>query len=372
MLERLIRYRRDLHKIPEIGFDLPETLAYVTSVLSKLPCEIVPAGKAGLCAYFDAGKPGTLAFRSDMDALPISEKNVCGYASAHPGKMHACGHDGHMAILLVFAEEAAKNLAALPHNLLLVFQAAEETTGGAKEICESGIFEKYRAKKIFGLHLWPEFPQGAVICRKNEFMAKTCNLCIEIYGRSSHAARSERGIDALLIGTRFVRAAYEMEQEIPPAVFRLLKFGIFESGTAVNVISGKTTLRGSMRCFQDEIFRFMSDRLDAIADGLQKEFGCKIEITRLEGYPAVINKPALFDEVKRAMCDGEKPLPFIEPEAPTMAGEDFSFYQRQMPGLFFHLGCGAGAPLHSDTFDPDEAALAAGVKAFTRLLYGIR
>jgi hippurate hydrolase len=163
MSDKLAEHRRTLHRIPELDFDLPKTRAYVTAVLSKLPCTLIPAGRAGLCAYFDAGMPDTMAFRSDMDALPITETNDCDYVSTHPGKMHACGHDGHMAMLLGFAEEISRRMNTLPHNVLLLFQAAEETTGGAREICDAGVFETYKVSKVFGLHLWPEYEKGAVV-----------------------------------------------------------------------------------------------------------------------------------------------------------------------------------------------------------------
>ncbi|MDR0425312.1 MAG: amidohydrolase, partial [Clostridiales Family XIII bacterium] len=302
MLARLIRHRRALHRIPELDFDLPKTRAYVLSALEDLPCEITKIGGASVCAFFSAGKGDTFAFRSDMDALPITEQSDCSYASIHPGKMHACGHDGHMAILLTFAEEIAKRLSDLPHNVLLIFQAAEETTGGASEICESGIFERYGVSRIFGLHLWPECPKGALVCRKGEFMARICNLDVEIFGKSAHAAKHEQGIDALFIGLEFVRRAYEMERsQLGPAVRRLIKFGVFNSGTAMNVVSGYSKIKGTMRCFDDDVLGFLSERLSCLARDLENEYGCSIAISFLEGYPALINPPAAFEEFKKAI-----------------------------------------------------------------------
>ncbi|MDR1136460.1 MAG: amidohydrolase [Clostridiales Family XIII bacterium] len=409
MLKRLIEHRRALHRIPELGFDLPKTRAYILSVLESLPCEITSIGQASVCAFFNAGKNASIAFRSDMDALPVTEDSSCEYASIHSGKMHACGHDGHMAILLTFAEEISQ-IAELPHNVLLVFQAAEETVGGAPEICESGIFEKYGVRKIFGLHLWPDYPAGSLICRKNEFMAKTCNLDIEIFGKSSHAAKHEFGIDALCIGVDFVKAAYAMESsEIPASVFRLLKFGVFNSGTAINVISGYSIISGTMRCFQDDIFSFMSGRLREIASDLEKKFGCDIKITFFEGYPALINKPAAFEEFKTAvsipvesrcaladadlaagMTNAEaadsdasvqgktalepaapRRLTLYEPAAPTLTAEDFAFYLQKLPGVYFYIGTGTNTPLHNNKYLLDESVLPLGVEVFFRLLYNI-
>jgi hippurate hydrolase len=382
MLERLTEHRRQLHRIPEIDFDLPKTRAYVTAALSSLSCEIVPAGRTGLCAYFDAGARNTTAFRCDMDALPLTEENTCDYASVHPGKMHACGHDGHTAIMLGFAEELSKRADALPHNVLLIFQAAEETTDGAREICDSGVLEKYGVSCIFGLHLWPGYEKGAVVCRRGAFMAKACVLNIEILGKSCHAAAAEKGADALAAGARFVTDAYREERDaFPDDVFRLLKFGVFKSGTAMNVISGRTRISGTMRCFEDEVFRIMSDKLRAVAAKIERDLGCRAELEFVEGCSAVYNDPVLFERFRealnkpaRAYTPGEddgKPFSFVEPDKPTMTSEDFSDYQHKIPGIFFHLGLGSAVPLHSSVFDIDESVLPFGVKAFLRLLYNM-
>ncbi|MDR0570126.1 MAG: amidohydrolase [Clostridiales Family XIII bacterium] len=382
MVGRLAEFRRELHKIPEVGFDLPETRAYVKKVLEGLPCEITLIGPASLCAFFDAGRDETLAFRSDMDALPLVEENATEYKSLHEGKMHACGHDGHMAILLAFAEELAARLKELPRNALLIFQAAEETTGGALEICESGILARYGVERVYGLHLWPNRPAGEVVCRKNEFMARTCNISVGFHGKSTHAAYAERGIDALESGVRFVESAYAMEKgELPSDVFRLLKFGIFRSGTAVNVIAGHAVVEGTMRCFQPEVYDMMERRLHEIGESLREKTGCRVEIEFSQGYPALINGEGIFDDFREALAADATALPALsdgsrvgafrltEPEAPCMTGEDFSFYQQAVPGLFFHLGLGPGAPLHSGRFDFDEAVLRNGVEIYWRLLF---
>jgi hippurate hydrolase len=387
MLDRLTEHRRNLHRIPELDFDLPETSAYVKAVLSRLSCEVIPAGRTGLCAYFDAGASDTVAFRSDMDALPIAEANDCDYASTHAGKMHACGHDGHMAILLGFAEELSRRMAAPsrnapPHNALLVFQAAEETVGGAEDIRNSGVFDRYRVSNVFGLHLWPGYEKGAVVCRKGAFMAGACVLRVDLFGKSVHAAAAETGVDALLAGARFVEDAYRMERGIlPDDVFRVLKFGVFKSGTATNVLSGHTVIRGTMRCFEDETRNRLEEGLRAVAADTERAFGCRVEIDFLEGCSAVRNDPVLFDRCKDILCgragrrlpDGDDgaAFPFAEADKPTMTSEDFSVYQQMTPGVFFHVGLGHNTPLHSVNFDFDESVLPIGVKLFLRLLYNI-
>jgi hippurate hydrolase len=371
MIERLKIHRRALHKIPELDYDLPKTREYLLSALAGLPFEIIPVGRASFCAYLDAGKNSTLAFRSDMDALPIKENSAAEYASAHDGKMHACGHDAHMAILLVFAEEISKNAGDIPHNVLLVFQAAEETVGGAKEICESGALGKFGARKIFGLHVSPQTPFGSISCKKGNFMAGTNGVNIDITGRFAHVSEASKGIDALYAGVRLVNAAYEMERnEISPGIFRLLKFGVFNAGTADNIISGKADLRVSLRYYDDETYEYMLKRLFEIARDVDEEFG---SVTRLDVLPpcyAVINGEDMYNEFVDILKNrAEKKLDFIEVEEPSLGAEDFSEYQRLLPGLFFRVGIGDTPPLHNDSFDLDEKALVSGVEAFKLILF---
>jgi hippurate hydrolase len=213
-------------------------------------------------------------------------------------------------------------------------------------------------------------------------MAEACVLRVDIFGRSSHAAIADKGVDALLAGARFVAEAYETERDLLPRdVSRLLKFGMFKSGTATNIISGHTVLHGTMRCFEEDVHRRMEDGLRAVASEVEREFGCRIEIAFTQSCPAVRNDPALFDDCRDALCgkahrrlpdgDAGEPFSFIEAAEPTMTSEDFSVYQRMVPGVFFHLGLGRNTPLHSTGFDFDESVLSVGVKAFLRLLYDV-
>ncbi|MDR0357711.1 MAG: amidohydrolase [Clostridiales Family XIII bacterium] len=373
LAKRLIRIRRDLHRIPELDRDLPKTEAFVKNYLSLLPCEIVPAGETGFCAFFKADdaprEAETIAFRSDMDALPIDEENDVDYRSVHAGRMHACGHDGHMSILLGLASEWANDPAMRRKNMLLIFQSAEETTGGAKSICESGVLRRFNAKRIYGLHLWPEYPKDTIVCRRNEFMASASVFRAEIRGKSAHVGRREEGVDALEIGCAFVNRSYAMEKtEIPPDAFRLLRFGVFESGRANNIVSDFTVLEGTMRAYDEETQEFMWRRLREIADEFMKSEGCDIALSREESYPAVVNDGALFDETKDLLISAG--FSFFEPKNPLAMAEDFSWYQRHMPGLFLHLGTGADTPLHSANYRIDEDVLLTGVNIFKLLLKG--
>lgn len=356
---KIIEDRRALHRIPELDKDLPQTMAYLGQALAGLNCRVFSPMASSLCAWFDFGQESAIAFRSDADALPILEKTGAAFASCHPGKMHACGHDGHMAIALELARRLNEKQ-ELPHNVLIVFQPAEETTGGAKALCQTGVFDRYKVEAIFGLHLWPGLPEGQIASRPQEMMARSCEVKVDVLGRSAHIARAEEGLDALEAGAKFYLRALEMERSLPEKVFRLLKFGKFESGRVCNAISDHTHMEGSLRAFQDEIFYGMRQSLLDIAARVEQESGCRVQVDMNEGYPAVMNPPALYQRVKQAVS-------FQELAAPMMITEDFSWYQRFLPGLFFFLGAGDVPALHSDDFHFNEQILVKGADFFEEL-----
>ena len=351
--------RHALHRIPELELDLPKTQEYLLQALSGLNCRTFSPLGSALCAFFDFGKEEAIAFRADMDALPISEKTGAPYASTHPGIMHACGHDGHMAILLELARRLSEK-ESLRHNVLLIFQPGEESPGGAKGICDTGVLEEHKVKAVFGLHLWPDLAKGNVFSRRNELMARASEVTLDIYGKSAHIAKAAEGIDSLMAGAEFYTRAMEMERQIPAGVFRLLKFGKFHSGTARNALSAHTHLEGSLRAFQDEIFETMAGSLRDIAADVERKYGCGLTLHIADGYPAVLNADAVFDAVQRC-------VPVQELAEPCMTAEDFSWYQKHVPGMFFFLGLGDTPALHADTFDFDESILTKGADFFEAL-----
>lgn len=364
-LNRLVRFRRDLHQIPELDRDLPKTLKYINHVLSGLNCLVFSPTRSSACAYFDFGREKTAAFRSDMDALPISERTFLPFMSLHENKMHACGHDGHMAMLLELAVRVDSLTEPPPCNLLLIFQPAEETSGGAEDICLSGILEKYNVSHIFGFHLWPGLPEGEIYTKSGPMLARSSELDVDIYGKSSHIARPSEGLDALYAQTLFIKSAYDMEKsELPPSELRLLRFGKAESGTVRNAISAKSKLLGSMRAFSDETFDYMKKRLFEIAAGTKKLTGCDIDIRLSKGYPPVINDDRLYE----AVCSFLGPNAPHALDEPFMIAEDFSFYGKAVPALFFFLGAGDRPPLHSNDFNFSEEILLNGADFYTRLL----
>lgn len=366
MNELIKKYRRDLHRIPELELELPLTNHYLVKVLKHLDCTLTSPIAYSIAAFFDAGKEKTIAFRSDMDALPIQEETDLDFKSRFDGKMHACGHDGHMALLLGFAQEVNKIYKTLDFNVLLIFQPGEESPGGANLICETGIFEEYNVKAIFGSHLWPMIKKGEIATRPNELMARSSEVNVDIKGKTSHIAKYKNGIDAMEAGAHFLLKAYEMEQSYHPDIYRLLRFGRLEAGRVRNIVASQARLEGSLRAFQDDIYWDMRKNLHWIAEYLERKYGCKITLEFSIGYPAVMNDEELVKQVIR-----------IDPkivllEEPEMISEDFAYYQQEVPGVFFFLGTGTGIPLHNAHFDFDESVLEKGVDLYLKILRGIK
>lgn len=356
---QIIEDRRALHRIPELDRQLPLTMAYLENSLRKLSCQVFSPMESALCAWFDFGADSAIAFRAEADALPILESTGLSYASTHPGRMHACGHDGHMAILLELARRL-NQMKGLTRNVLLVFQPAEETTGGARDICATGVFKKYRVEAIFGLHLWPGLPKGKIFSRENEMMSRSCEVKVDITGRSAHIAKADQGIDALAAGIEFYRRVMALEGALPKKVFRLLKFGKLESGTVCNVISGHTRLEGSLRAFQDEVFYSLRAGIVSIAKEVERSSGCSISVYMNDGYPPVMNPRELYQKVGRLAA-------FSQLDEPSMITEDFAWYQKHLPGVFFFLGIGDAPALHGDDFTFPEDVLTCGADFFETL-----
>lgn len=374
LLDELTRYRRDLHRIPELDDDLPRTIAYVRSVLSGLSCDVLEPCKGAVCAFFDLGRAETVAIRADMDALPIDEASGAAFSSEHPGRMHACGHDGHMAMALAAATwvdrvargaDAVVRAGQLPRNVLFVFQPAEETTGGAKRVCESGVFERYRVARIFGMHLWPDLPAGSLASRPGPLLARSSETTITFHGVSSHIAKWRDGRDALGAAARFVVGSKWLSRKLEQDEPFLLRFGHMTAGTVRNAVAGQARVEGSLRVFSDDMFARAQDEVRALAQTAADEEGCTFDLHFSEGYPPVVNDGTLFGEAAQALPELER-----VPE-PLLIAEDFAFYQRYLPGVFFLLGTGTGIPLHADTFNFDERVLLGGVRAYQQLLFGV-
>jgi len=241
-----------------------------------------------------------------------------------------------------------------------VLQPAEETIGGAKPLCDSGVFQRYGVEAIFGLHVWPGLEAGVAHTRKGPLMSRVSEMTVDIHGRSAHIGKPWEAIDALEAGTEFYRQARALERSLPKDVQRILNFGKMESGTVRNIISGHTRLEGTLRTYDDAVFDHLHASLLAIAAQVEQQFGCTVDLRFTEGYPAVINDGALVEKVKSMVF-------FRELEEPTMISEDFSCYQQILPGVFFFLGVGDAPALHSCNFDFDESILSKGADFFETL-----
>lgn len=360
MLDRLITDRRYLHTIPETRFELPKTKAYILSRLAGLKCEISFAAESGVAAFFDADKPETVAFRADMDALDVTEISGCGFESVHPGKMHACGHDAHMAMLLETARWANENIAKLPRNVLLIFQPSEESGAGGALMAECEAFLTKNVTRVFAIHVEPALPLGVIATRKGAHLARASELRLKFHGRAGHAAIPGAGADALEAAVEFVHAAYEMERALGADAPRRLKFCMFQSGNTTNVIPGEAFVMGTLRTFDEDTDKYIKLRLDEIARAAAENVGATHEFDIFDGYPAVINDSALVELAKRV-------YPVADIPEPTYIGEDFSYYQKKAPGVMFRLGLGTDIPLHSANFVIDERALVSGVELFRAL-----
>jgi hippurate hydrolase len=356
---QIIEDRRALHRIPEPDFRLPKTIAYLKNALEGLGCKVFAPIDNALCAWFDFGAERTIAFRADMDALPIQENTGLPFASEHDGYMHACGHDGHMAIAL----EVCRRLSAKeenPNNVLMVFQPAEETIGGAKPLCQSGVFQKCGVEAVFGLHVWPALEAGILHTRKGPMMSRVSEITVEIKGRPAHIGKAWEAVDALAAGVEFYSKVRAFEKELDPSVQRILNFGKMQSGSVRNIISGTTRLEGSLRAYSDEVFEYLRDTLLAIGKEVEQSTGCTVIVDLSEGYPAVTNDGKLVEKIRPLVA-------FKELEEPTMISEDFSFYQKAVPGVFFFLGLGDTPALHNDKFDFDESILLKGADFLAQL-----
>ena len=361
----IIQYRRDLHQIPELGFCVYKTNTYVHNVLQSLNCSVENILETGIIAYFDFGKEETIAFRADMDALPITEKTGLPFASVHEGCMHACGHDGHMASLLGFAkilDAYKRNNLDVKHNALLLFQPAEEIIEGALKICKTDIFNQYHVKAIYGLHLWPMLEAGEIASRPGPMMAKSTAVDVTFEGVSAHCGDPDKGVDALEAACRFVTEIYTFKS-LHIKERSVLKFGKMESGTVRNAISPFTTLHGTIRTFQEKTWDALVKAMTDLGSKLETQYGVKFDLDVSHSHPAVLNHEDLYTQVRPALMK----LRFSELEKPVMIAEDFSFFQEKVPGVFFFLGTGTHIPLHADTYDIDESSLITGPKLFETL-----
>ena len=371
--ETLTKIRRDLHRIPEGGLAEVKTAAYIRKTLEDFGVKQVETWlETGVVAVFgEAGTKETVAFRADIDGLPVTETPKV-YASEHPGWMHACGHDGHMTILLGFAKYLCDHPEAYAERqVVLIFQPAEEGPGGAKLLIDAGLFKKYDVKKIIGCHIFPQVAQGKVACRKGAMMARNGEVTLRICGESAHGAQPQLGHDAVLAAGAVITAIHTiLSRNVSPLDSGVLTFGSIHGGEACNIIAKEVVLEGTMRAFSDEAYETMERRVHEVVQGVAAGYGCKGEAEFRHMYRVVDNDGALVQTLQEICGEDYEETP------PYMLAEDFSLYQTEIPGMFFFLGSGNAEkgfvhPLHSAAFDFDEAILGKGAETYAKLLQKI-
>ncbi len=366
-LKRVQMYRRDLHAIPELGYELFKTHTYVESTLKSFGYETTTVAKTGIIAIKEGASKATIAFRADMDGLPIQEQSEVPYRSKHEGVMHACGHDGHMAMLLAFAQSLALR-DDLQKSVMFVFEPAEETLGGAKEIVESAIYIERDIEAIFALHLDPELEAGKLGLIEGVMTAQDGDFDIRIQGINAHGTSPHQGNDALLAASALIQHYYTItSRSIDPLVSATLNIGTIESGEGRNIIAKSATLSGSIRAFDFYEYERLKNRMRQIDKGIENAFNVYVENTIVDLHPPVRNDHALFIQMCQVFNRGEYEL-----IKPRMLAEDFSYYQQHNPGLFIMLGIrnqvlGYVQPLHSSYFDFDESILVVGIETYQKI-----
>ncbi len=367
-LDELRVHRRALHQIPEVGEQEFKTQAYILHHLKTLePDDLRTFADTGVRAVFRGNGLGrVIAFRSDIDALPVTEETGCACASTHPGFMHACGHDGHMANLLTFATWLRDHRAQLMDDVVLLFQPAEETVGGAKRMIDEGALEDPHVDVIYGMHVMPDVPKGKIACCAGPIMAQTCEMDFVIHGQSAHGATPHLGKDAITaMGHLLTLFQTTVARSVDPCQQALLTIGKVRAGEQRNILANTAQMEGIVRTFSNKVYEALEERIRADLAGIDTAFGVETEFIKRVYYPCVENDPAEFERVKAVLGDR-----FVQAK-PRMTAEDFSYYQLSVPGVFVFCGVmdeAHHAPLHASTFDFDEEALLSALALFAGLV----
>jgi amidohydrolase len=365
----LIATRRDVHQHPELGFEETRTATLVAERVRALAYDVrTEVGKTGVVALRAGSKDRCVLLRADMDALPVDEANDVSYRSQHAGKMHACGHDGHVAIGL----EVARRLARVPlaGALKLAFQPAEEIAGGAKAMIAGGVLDAPRVDAAFGIHLWNDLPVGTIGLMPGAVMASVDEFEISVLGRGGHAAAPHQTVDPVLVAAHLITALQSLvSRRRNPFEEGVLSVTQVNAGHAFNVIPGHAELRGTVRTFGGRFYDEAPKLIEEVARGIAGAFGATAEVRyRRLCKPTVNDEPMarLMTEVAAEIVGPDK----VKTGVRTMGGEDMSFFLAQVPGAFAFVGsapAGAkGAPHHSSTFDIDEESLVIGAELLTR------
>ncbi|MGL5446638.1 MAG: M20 aminoacylase family protein [Rhabdaerophilum sp.] len=365
--DEVTAWRRDIHAHPETLYDVHRTAGLVAEKLRAFGCDEVVEGigRTGVVGLIH-GKSGAggrvVGLRADMDALPISEETNLPYASKNSGKMHACGHDGHTAMLL----GAAKFLASTREfegSVAVIFQPAEEGGAGGKAMVDDGMMDRFSIREVYGMHNMPGLKPGHFATRPGPLMAATAYFEITIEGRGSHAAKPHEGIDPVLVGSHLVTALQSISsRNTDPLESVVVSVTIFQAGDVANVIPQRALLKGTVRTLDKGVREMAEGRFKAIVDGVAKMFNAEITLDYQRRYPSTVNHAAqtvTAATLARAVA-GEKNVD--DNAVPSMGGEDFSYMLEARPGAFIFIGNGDTAGLHHPAYDFNDEIIPAGIQ----------
>ena len=366
-------WRRDLHAHPELLYDVHRTAASVAEKLKSFGCDEVATGigRTGVVGVIRGRKGGsgkTIGLRADMDALPIEEATGLSYKSTEPGKMHACGHDGHTAMLLGAARYLAetRNFAG---SAVVIFQPAEEGGAGGKAMIDDGLMERFGIGEVYGMHNYPGMPVGEFGIRPGPTMAAADMVTIDIEGVGSHAARPHKGVDAVLVGAQIINNIQGIvARNVDPVKAAVVSICMFQAGNTDNVLPQTVRLRGTARSFDAGVRDLLEKRLQEVVEGTAMAHGAKAKLTYKRSYPVLSNHPRETDfaaSVAKEIAGAER----VNTDLPPMMGaEDFSFMLLERPGAFIWLGNGESAGLHHPAYNFDDDAIPFGTSYWVKLV----
>ncbi|MCA0031203.1 M20 aminoacylase family protein [Mesorhizobium sp. B263B2A] len=371
MQDEVAGWRQHLHQTPELNFDVFKTAAFVTEKLKEFGCDdvVTGLGKTGVVGIIRGrqGDGATIGLRADMDALPLNEITGKPYASTVPGKMHACGHDGHTAMLLGAAKYLAetRNFAG---SVAVIFQPAEEGGGGGNEMVKDGMMERFDISKVFGMHNMPGLPVGQFAIRPGPIMAATAEFTITVNGRGGHAAMPHGTIDPIVITSQLVSALQTIaSRSTDPVEAVVVSVTKFHAGDAYNIIPESAEIAGTVRTLRKEIAKKSEERIRTICEGLAIAFGAKIEVDYQANYPVTFNhaEETVFASDIAANVAGDAHV--HRGIQPVMGGEDFSYMLEARPGAFIFIGNGDTAGLHNPAYDFNDEAIPHGMSYWVKL-----
>ena len=368
--------RQTLHKIPEKGLHEKKTASYINEYLNAIPGLEITTNivGTGILAVLKTGKPGkTLLIRADMDALPIQEETGLAFASIHENMMHACGHDGNMAMVMVAAKILSRMKDRFTGNVKFMFQPAEEGPGGAKPMIESGILENPLVNYAVAAHLWPGLPAGTLGIKPGLVMSAASFFDIEITGKGGHGAMPHLCVDALDTAVQVVNALQRIvSRKLNPLTPSVVTIGSLHAGTAPNNIPEKAMLSGTTRTFDKQTWQDYPTMIESVVKGICDAMGATYQLTYMPGYPPLENDPDMAAQMKKSMQNVVSKDCIREPEI-TMGAEDMSFVLEKTKGCMFLLGSGfeGCAPLHSSKFQFDDALLLPGIETYLNFTFDL-